>query len=240
MKNNIFLNSCIALLLSACTIQQNIVVKFSPSENEKTISDKLRTFLKTNPNPSIVLRVPGGASNTTATQLDANNQIYNTIEKSLLRNGFIVRDRALFNEVLIKSLESDYSKIYETTKTDLILELVSLDINVKYNTNKYLNKYGEEKIFGCNTEYTYGGASIEFRLILIEDNEFVGSIKINYSPCIEGCDHIYVEDRLFGYCTLYDEKKKQINPQAYESVEFSQLEKFITTSIDQFIYELRK
>lgn len=128
MKKNLIFCVCIASLLSACSIQRKVVVRFSPVENKITVSPVLINLLEIYPNPSIVLRVPGLASGATESQLSANNLIYNSIEKSLLRNGFVVRDRALFNEVFTKMLDSDYSKINETTTTDLILELVLIDL----------------------------------------------------------------------------------------------------------------
>jgi hypothetical protein len=241
MKNQILTTILLSILFTGCVVRQNVIVQFTKVENEKTVSPRLKEFLKTTQNPSIVLRVPGGANNTTSNQSNSKGQIYNTIEKSLLRNGFVVRDRALFNEVLEKTIESDYSKIFESTKTDLILELISVDLNVEYKTNKYVkqNGNGESNIFGCNREYTFSGASIEFRVILLQKNEFIGSYKLNFSPCVEGCPYIYEKDNMIGVCDLYDEKRNSLNSRGFESVELSQLEAFISKSMDEFIMELK-
>jgi hypothetical protein len=122
--------------LYSCTITKDVTIKFKKVENEISFNDNLKTFIKTNKSPSIVLRIPGGASTMTSSQAGKGNQIYNTIENSLMKNGFTVRDRALFNEVVDKIDATDYSKIYNLTKTDLIIELVSLNTKVKYTTNR--------------------------------------------------------------------------------------------------------
>ncbi|GAB3884868.1 hypothetical protein GCM10028825_11390 [Spirosoma agri] len=61
--------------------------------------------------------------------------LYNAIEKQLFKEGFSVRDRGLFNQVLDANQSVAYSKISSLTDTDLILELVRLDNPVGYTTN---------------------------------------------------------------------------------------------------------
>ena len=70
--------------------------------------------------------------------INGNNieEIYNAIEKELLKENYSVRDRGLFNELLSKAQTTDYSKIKELTNTDIILEVVNIDPSVVYTTNR--------------------------------------------------------------------------------------------------------
>ncbi len=152
-------------------------------------------------NPSIVLRVPNASRE--VTQEDNNIKVqkgydganylndinvYNVIEKELLKGGFTVRDRALFEKVLGDKNVSDYSKIKELTETDLILELSSLEF-VKYPTNSF-NYYTSSRRKGtisntvqCSNYFDLYGLKLEFRLIQVKDNDFIGSFTYYYNPC---------------------------------------------------------
>lgn len=239
MKTILGILCAIVLVSTSCT--KKVTVAFKPIPPDIIVLKKLEDFMKANINPSIVLRVPGGASNSTSSQLSEDIQIYNTIEKALLKNGFTVRDRALFSEVLNKTIDSDYSKISVATKTDLILDMVSIK-QEKHVTNKYLDKYSDEKLFGCNKEYTFIGYSIEFKLILLEKNEFVGSYKFYITPCTNGCDYIQEKDPFMGRCRLKTINSSSIlnNETAFEIIESSEKEKMVIKFMDEFISKLRK
>ncbi|WP_298302519.1 hypothetical protein [Hydrotalea sp.] len=163
-------------------------------------------FIKNSVSPSIVLRVPhvnqqvleqdkNTNANTisSSSNFDPNNtlydlNVYNTIEKELLKGGFTVRDRALFDKVLGDKSVSDYSKIKELTETDLILELSNIQyVPYAFNEFSYHTK-GRHGVIKTNTHncahtiYLYG-LKIEFKLIRVKDNDYIGSFTYNYSPC---------------------------------------------------------
>lgn len=166
------------------------VIKYQKIPDEIYANNNLKDFLKQNKSPSIVLRVPNNndrVTSNTANNKDANI-LYNTIEKELLKNGYSVRDRGLFNEIINKSTSTDYSKIKELTDTELILEVLNIDGTVKYSTNKVTNIYKKKtkEVVGEKV-YKRPGASVEFRLILVKNNEIAGTYKYNYQPCPEGC-----------------------------------------------------
>jgi hypothetical protein len=180
----------ILILLLSCSSSKKII-RFQKSPDEIYVNDNLKEFFKSNKTPNIVLRVPNNndkATSNTITSKD-NNVLYNAIEKELLKQGFSVRDRGLFNELLSKSQTTDYSKIKDLTNTDVILEVVNIDPAVIYTTNKVtITTKKKEKTQIGTVDYKKYGASVEFRIIMVRNNEIAGSYKYNYQPCPGGCE----------------------------------------------------
>lgn len=190
MRHTFSITVLFLILLSSCSSSTKII-KFAKSPDEVYANNNLKEFFKTNKTPNIVLRVPNNndkATSNTSINKD-NNVLYNAIEKELLRQGFSVRDRGLFNELLSKSQTADYSKIKELTNTDVILEVVNIDPAVVYTTNKItlVGKKKQTEQIG-NVDYKKYGASVEFRIIMVKNNEIAGSYKYNYQPCPNGCE----------------------------------------------------
>src|ERR1700743_3536821 len=133
---NIYLALVALLAFTGCS--SIMMIKYQKLPDDVYANNNLREYLKGNRSPKIVLRVPNSndkaTSNTKNTQ--NNDVLYNAIEKEFLREGFSVRDRGLFNEIIDKSQSTDYSKIGQETDTDLILEVVNINTNVEYSTNK--------------------------------------------------------------------------------------------------------
>ncbi|HEX9509582.1 MAG TPA: hypothetical protein VF939_03810 [Puia sp.] len=144
-------------------------IKFPKKPNEVFANNNLKEFFKTNKMPNIVLRVPNSADKATSNTSnysngrDNNSILYNAIEKELLKEGFSVRDRGLFNEIINKSGSIDYSKIKDLTNTDVILEVINIDPAIVYSTNKVtlIGKKRETEQVG-DIDYKRYGASVEF------------------------------------------------------------------------------
>ena len=197
------------------------IIKFPKSPDEVYANNNLKEFFKTNRTPNVVLRVPNNndkATSNTSTSKD-NNVLYNAIEKELLKQGFSVRDRGLFNELLSKSQTTDYSKIKELTNTDVILEVVNIDPAVVYTTNKVtiIGKKKETQGIG-NIDYKKYGASVEYRIIMVKNNEIAGTYKYNYQPCPDGC-----EIGSFNFSGKRNNKKVELR----ETLSVNTLEEFI-------------
>lgn len=216
------------VLLAGCAPSKQII-KFPTKSNDVYANNNLKEFLKYNKNPSIVLRVPTSdnkaASNITTNQ--DNSILYNAIERELLKQGYSVRDRGLFNELINKSGSTDYSKIKELTNTDLILEVVNIDSKVLYSTNK-ITKISSRKTVKeiGNVDYQRYGASIEFRLIMVKNNEIAGSYKYNYKPCPDGCEIESFKTNRRNNRQLPAREIKQI--ELRETISINTLEEFIT------------
>ena len=222
----------VCTLLASCANEKKLI-KYPNQPNDIYANNNLKNFFKTNKSPNIVLRVPNNndkaTSNTTAGK--DNNLLYNTIEKELLKEGFSVRDRGLFNELLSKTQTSEYSKIKEITNTDLILEVINIDPSVLYTTNKvtYIGPKSEKAIAGYQ-HYKKMGASVEFRLIMVKNNEIAGTYKYNYEPCSGGCE-------LESFKAPVKKSSKQIETR--ETVSANTLEEFIKTCTQYLIKSFR-
>jgi hypothetical protein len=207
-------------------------VQFVPPEPEIVQTADLKEFMKNHESPKVVLRVPNPEFITT--QSGKNNLLYAAIEEELIKAGFQVSDRTLFEQILSRSDDKmDYREITRRTHTDMILELVKLDADVSYETNKYYTDEGEQRLFPLNVSINASGAKITFRIILIEDNELAGSYTFHYAPCPEGCP---VEISPHG---AYLKKETSPFPDiSYQTVEIDELEEFVKSATRQLIVRL--
>ena len=171
--------------------------------------------------------------------------LYNAIEKQLFKEGFSVRDRGLFNQVLDANQSVAYSRISSLTDTDLILELVRLDNPVGYTTNVcYTESDDQQRLI--NDYRDMRGASVEFKLVHVKTNEIVGSYKIHYTPCLEGCRGLYKKAGARGVFINSPwlkpgEKAEQrrLSNKAYQELDQDELESFITDATHQLVKTMR-
>lgn len=178
------------------------IFKYTPGSEEIVTNKAKLAFIKSVNNPTIVLRVPDANKGvleedknvkTDGRKDDGNNSlyninVYNIIEKELLKGGFTVRDRALFQKVLGDKSVNDYSKIKELTETDLILELSTLEyVSYPFNTFSYMTKGKRSgditNTVNCSNYISVYGLKLEFRLIKVKENDFIGSFTYFYSMC---------------------------------------------------------
>jgi hypothetical protein len=204
------------------------IINYPKKPDDIFVNGNLRKFLKENQSPKIVLRVPNSddkATSNTSTNKD-NNLLYNAIEKEFLKAGFSVRDRGLFNEIINKTGSTDYSKIQDLTNTDLILEVVNIDPAIIYTTNKVTlvsKRRQTEQIQAV--DYKRYGASVEYRLIIVKNNEIAGVYKYNYRPCPDGCE--------ISSFSFSNKHSKEISLK--ETVSVNALEEFIKYSTQDLI-----
>lgn len=207
-------------------------VKFEANDQETVLTDSLKDFMKNNESPKIVLRVPN--PELIATETENNDPIYNAIENEFVKAGYKVRDRALFEETLSRSeTKINYEDISRNTDTDLILELQKLDTDVYYETNKYYTYDGRERVFPANNFLSAPGAEVRFKLVLIKENELVGSFIFNYAPCPGGCDVV-----VSGASVFYKFETVTTENYPYQSVEINTLEEFIKSATRDLINRL--
>ncbi len=217
------------VFLASCSSGKQII-KFPKTPDDIYANPNLKTFFKDNKTPSIVLRVPNNSDRVTSNSL--TNVLYNAIEKEMVKQNFSVRDRGLFNELLNKSQTSDYSKIKELTNTDIILEVVNMNLSVLYTTNKIttVDKKKETVKLG-KIDYKEKGASAEFKVILVKTNEIAGTYRYNYTPCESGC-----EIGTFKFIGKRGNKKIQLR----EFVEIDTMEEFVKLSTKQLINSFKE
>lgn len=230
------LTPLIILMLSSIACGTIYEVRFDIPEPDLVTTEYLKEYLSEKESIKIVLRTP--ENNQQITEDNEFGEIYNTIEKELLREGFIVRDRAIFNQVINRtSTEINYMDIKEKTDTDLILELVNIDTKLKFETNTYYTTDGEKRTFDYGHTVINYGATVEFRVVLLEKNQFAGSYTFKYAPCTDGCPIRLAN----GTSPVYvnEEIKNEVNDNPYQYVEKSVLEEFMKNATQKLIAEIR-
>lgn len=208
-------------------------VRFTQKKNDIFTNENLKTFLASHKNPKVVLRVPFVSRD--VTEQDDNSYLYNAIENELLSNGFIVRDRQLFNQIIANSENNvDYEVLKQKSDTDLIIELSQLKRDILYETNKYYDQNGREKVESV-IKYEYFGALVEFKVIIVENNEYAGTYRFNYTPCTDPCV-VSISQR--DYEKMQKEKKKN-KPVGYEGVADNEMEIFIRDATKKLVQQMR-
>lgn len=211
----------IILFLSGCSKQ--VIVKFENRPIDVHTAEPLTQLMLINKSSKIVLRTPEAKKKTAAWEGASNNflnrrsqdkdlptasqehlfprydtdLLYSAIEKQLFLEGFKVRDRSLFNEVISKAEKTDYEKLSSLTDTDLILEIIDINPAIPYQIDVcYPQKKNRQKTIRLYEKKTLYGASVEFKLIHIKLNEVVGTYKQYYVPCKQGCPYVYQKGHL--------------------------------------------
>lgn len=224
--------SVLLCLISITSCSSTKILKFDKQQDDIVTTPTLTNFLDSNKNPKVVLRVNDASY--TVTEGENVDYLYNAIENQLLASGFVVRDRQLFNQIIGNDDNNiDYEKLKQKSDTDLIIELTKLNPKIIYSTNKYYTKEGVEKIESSDDHIDYG-ASVEFKVILIESNEFAGVYKFNYTPCTEGC----VISKSMKE-KMEDIREKRFE-KGYEGVEQDELEIFMKDATKKLVAEMRK
>ncbi|MDR1348714.1 MAG: hypothetical protein LBJ63_09895 [Prevotellaceae bacterium] len=140
MRKNIILiliYLCSIIILQSCAAAIAVKGKVSAVShgNEIVVNPELREFLRKNPNPRVVLRVPSTTSNVTVAESERNseyNSLYGRIEKELMKEGYTIRDRNL----LSSGQNLSYRDIGEKIETDIIIEIVSITESKISDENK--------------------------------------------------------------------------------------------------------
>jgi hypothetical protein len=229
----------------SCTLQKGSVI-FTPPKDELTSTNQIKEFIKTNPNPTIVVKT--FESENYINSSDPNSYIYTAIEKKLTALGFKVKDRNFFNDEINKSNGNSYDQIRTLSDLDLVIEVVKLETNKKFITNRLITSNGKEKTVGDDkilTDYNTilrFGAVIEYRLLIVKKNEYGGSYLFYYTPCVQGnndcnCIVAYKDspDRIYSKKTYCNSKSTKI----FDFIDQNVVEDFIEKSVNSMIHEIK-
>ncbi len=243
MKSKLLLFSMTALfliLMQSCHLQFG-TLQFDKKQADLQSSDQIKSFIKSNPQPTIVLKVPITKDDTASSRSSA---YYNyLIEKELVKSGFKVKDANLFNEVIKKSSSSDYNKLKEITGVDLILELVTIKKDIRYYTDRFYTNKGEERLLNDYSISRYG-AIIEFKLVLLGTNEYVGTYTFYYSPCSDddnSGDCSCVLGYKNGLNKIYPKKNwcgSRTNPE-FDPMDENSMEDFFIESVQNMVLDIK-
>lgn len=238
--------ACVVSFFFFTNCNKTYYVNYDEESKDMITTDKLKTYLDETENPDIVLRVPNSIENPTESSSSIYKPFYTTIEKELLRAGFNVRDRALFNQILSQSSDgTNYAELQSTTETDLILELVDISTEVEFTTNTYYEstEFDEKKTFDNDYSLTLYGGKVEFKVVLIKDNQFAGSYVFYYEPCPNGCPIGLDQNTGEPHFKNMDEKndeedEDERNP--FQYVSRDAFEEFIKNATQELITEMKE
>lgn len=159
-----------------------VVEPNSDAKNEVIMTDYLKRLLIANPKPKLVIRVPNPPSNVTAAE--QFNYFVNIIEKVFIENGYIVRDRALLENIL-RSGSSDYKTIGVKTDTDIIIDILSLQFDIPNKIYRFFNKttYQQDQFATEDNYIDCPLAKLECRVTLVERGQLGGAFTFYTSRC---------------------------------------------------------
>ncbi len=108
---------------------------------------------------------------------------------------------------------------------------------MQYVTNKTytVGKNGKINEIVSTREYKKYGASAEFKIIMVKNNEMAGTYTFNYAPCLEGCEISAFTNKPIPI------RQKIMNPGIvpYEGVEKNVMEDFIRRCAQDLIIAMK-
>ncbi|TWP29248.1 hypothetical protein ETU08_08160 [Apibacter muscae] len=239
MKKVIFILSIAFGVISCASTKQTATIKLTPKQPDVYTKPILSEFLSKNKKPAVIIRVPEQNSVIANSNIISLSSTYNTIEKEFVKEGYIVRDRAIFEKVANQNQSIDYSKLQSITGVDLLIELVSVS-DFTIITNKYYDKKGREKTM--NTDASFTGKKIEFKIVKLKENEIAGNYTFFFTPCIGGCTYAY-----YPQWGLFDQKYtiNKMNVQVFKNMPYEAVfssdswELFIKQATDTMIQQMK-
>ena len=155
--------------------------------NEVTKSIEFKSYLESRDKIRFVLRSPEGFNSFPENEQKEMNETFSQIEKELILNGHIVKDRFLL-ELLLDKGDMSLQQVGKAINTDIIIEIIDIDFNVSNHIKNFSIK---EK--GINTNFDNWNnieyidcriATLQCRVTLVE----VGNVGGIFNFYISGCD----------------------------------------------------
>ncbi|GHT03862.1 hypothetical protein AGMMS49525_09590 [Bacteroidia bacterium] len=191
-------------------------IKINPERTDNYTNPTLKKFFQGNEGAAVIVRDLEGRTsekvqNASLSQTSGTARICQLLEQGLLKNGFNVRDRQLFEAVADKTDKNlDYAELHKKTEVDAIFEVTSFNWD-KYEVNNYYED-GVQKSFDPKFNervYDLYGFSIEIKVIMLQNNIVGGTYKYFYTPCdsdLGGCLLTKIEDNSITYIPLETSK----------------------------------
>lgn len=145
----------------------------------------LASYMRSAPSPTIVLRVPAPQAQLVQEQRQqgdaALNQLYNLIEKELVKANFAVRDRGLLDAIVRSGQNLDYPLILERTRAELILEILAIQTK-DFSNSRYAR--ADKKGDGTHpvSAFPIQGWQFDCKITLVSTGEIGGIYTINIAP----------------------------------------------------------
>lgn len=167
-------------------------IQYDASKRNDIIkSDELNSYLVSRNQIKFVLRTPPGFEDFSEDEKLEWNQVFGQIEKELILQGHIVKDRVLLNQ-LLENGDMSLTEVGKAMNTDIIIELINIEFDI---TNQVKNFAIREK--RLNTNFSSWNnidfvdcrmAMMECRITLVEVGNVGGIFKFYVSGCDAGND----------------------------------------------------
>jgi hypothetical protein len=234
--------------------------------NDNYTNPALKRFVTDNEGASVVVRDPKGSIGTVS-GVHNNSRICSLIEQGLLRTGYNVRDRLIFEQVVSKMGDNfDTKQLHEKTGTDLIFEITDIskesypvdhytqgatktlfkciEQSKDRNGNPIKTKKGIPIMISVPCSKIFYGYSIEIKVLMLEDNRQGGIYKYYYVPCSEGegCDFVKIDSNNILYYRPNGKENKEFTIGGIDDgVDDEQFIMFVTkTVIPQMLKDMMK
>ena len=188
------INSCGSYRIFTGNIQYD-----ASSRNDIIKSKELNDYLNSRQQIKFVLRTPPGFDGFTEEEKKEWNQVFGQIEKELILQGHIVKDRVLLNQLLEKG-DMSLSEVGKAMNTDIIIELINIEFDIPNTVRDFFikekriatnfNSWNNIEFVDCRM------AMMECRITLVEVGNVGGIFKFYVSGCDTGND-FYV--KLYEY-----------------------------------------
>lgn len=183
-------------------------IKVDASKNNEVVkSAEMKAYLESRDKIKFVLRTPSGFENYSEDEQIELNEIFGEVEKELIKNGHIVKDRVLLDLMLDKG-DMSLSEVGKTISTDIIIEIIDIafdipnpikDFQIKEKgVNSNFDSFNNIDFIDCRL------AMLQCRITLVDEGN-VGGI---FSFYISGCDK--TND---FYIKVYEEYSGTLNPE---------------------------
>jgi len=248
----IFLFSTVLLLAVSCKTQfrsttpkEDLYIKITPTDIEKEnyTSPSLKKFIQRNEGCSVVVRDTEAAKGEGISGNSESSNLCLLLEEALMKEGYNVRDRVIFESVIEKMGEIvSYEQLSQKTGTDLIFEITLK--GEKYSVSEYYigangtqtKGFTYKKEIGKTSKgypiydnyapisYTLSGYSVTIKIIMLRDNKIAGMHTYYYTPC----------DKTEGGCKIALLKSDQ-NPllRYYEKDRIPEAERDLSDRVSQ-------
>ena len=184
----------ISFLFTSCGSYTTLTgnVKYDASKkNEIVKSSELRTYLAEKDKIKFVLREPTAFENMSEETKAKYDNFFAEVEKDLILNGHIVKDRVLLTNLIEKGGMS-ISEMGKMIDTDIIIEIIDVDYNIPNKvTNFRIKETGQTSNFNNWNTLDYVDcqlSKLECRITLVEVGNVGGIFKFYVSGCDEGND----------------------------------------------------
>jgi len=230
----------IIFLIASSSVKNIGTVSFNSKNDDLFSKDALKSLIKKKQSPSVLIRNLNSYSFQTVSKTDPSNVLINSFERTLLKNNFSVRDRALFEKSYNQAQGVlDYSKMSELTNTDLIMEIIGFS-NVTYTTNMYTSKTLIQKTLPVPYNITQTGLKLDIKLIHVKTNEIVGTYTFYELPCVGGCAlYKYPKSMIYQGGGVYSLVAPKTAPSYNLMIDDSRLQEFVDDVTTKFVEHLK-